>query len=134
MRCRPSSISSTFFILVIASSCVPGAARLPVCLGVVGVLDSVSPSADSVLGKDFLFLAVFFVKAACRTFWPVIEGEDISEASGRGVDAGVGEDGLDEVTLAVFAALLFEAAVVFFGVQKPVVVAPVACFSFSSFP
>ena len=50
------------------------------------------------------------------------------------MDAGVGEDGLDEVTLAVFAALLFEAAVVFFGVQKPVVVAPVACFSFSSFP
>ena len=32
------------------------------------VLDSVSPSADSVLGNDFLFLAVFFVKAACRTF------------------------------------------------------------------
>ena len=48
--------------------------------------------------------------------------------------AGVGEDGLDEVTLAVLAALLLEAAVVFFGVQNPVVVAPVACFSFSSFP
>jgi len=50
------------------------------------------------------------------------------------VEAGVGEDGLDEVTLAVLAALLLEAAVVFFGVQNPVVVAPVACFSFSSFP
>ena len=46
----------------------------------------------------------------------------------------MGEDGLDEVTLAVLAVLLFGAAVVFFGVQNPVVVAPVACFSFSSFP
>ena len=68
MRCRPSSISSTFFILVIASSCVPGAAKLPVCLGVVGVFDSASPSADSVLGNDFRFRAVFLVKAACSTF------------------------------------------------------------------
>ena len=38
---------------------------------------------------------------------------------------GVGEEGLDEVTLAGWAALLFDAAVVFFGVQNPVVVAPV---------
>ena len=50
------------------------------------------------------------------------------------MEAGGGEDGLDEVTLAVLAVLLFGAAVVFFGVQNPVVVAPVACFSFSSFP
>ena len=48
--------------------------------------------------------------------------------------SGVDELGLDEVTLAVLAVLLFGAAVVFFGVQNPVVVAPVACFSFSSFP